>query len=116
MSAFDLLPTFLAGVALLLALAQLAQTLAQGRNRSQLQRELARIFERLDSLAQGQHSGSVPVLRPPLALADDYSAASELIAHGADARELGLRCGIAPAEARILIAMRGQAAQRAVGS
>jgi hypothetical protein len=116
MSALDLFPTFLAGVALLLALAQLAQTLAQGRSRAQLQRDLARIFERLDSLAQGQHAGSVPVLRPAHAPADDYSAVAELIAHGADARELGLRCGIAPAEARILIAMRGQTAQQAVVS
>jgi hypothetical protein len=123
-----LLPSFaplvVAGLVGLLWLMLMAQAYQQGRSRRQLQRDLARIFEQLDLLALAPlaTAAAAPVLRAAGASmqvrsfndADDGDTVSELIARGADERELATRCGIAPAEARILIAMRGT--QRASGT
>jgi hypothetical protein len=120
-------PAIVAGLVLLLWTMLTAQAWQQGRSRRQLQRDLARIFEQLDLLALG---AATPPTLPPATTAttgartpgradsgtrtqrtfsvpDDGDTIAGLIAGGASDRELAARCGIAPAEARILIAMRG---------
>jgi hypothetical protein len=119
-----LAPAMLAGLALLLCLVFVAQTILQGRSRRQLRRDLARIFEQLDLLAltaPTTASALVPVLSPAAPVSgnvhsanesrlsgatDDRDTIADLIARGADERELATRCGVAPAEAHILIALR----------
>ena len=111
-------PAVVAGLVLMLWLMLMAQAWQHGRSRRQLQRDLARIFEQLDLLgmatAEPEHA---PVTRQAPTVhafggADDGDTIDELIARGANARELAARCGIAPAEARILIAMRGSPGRR----
>lgn len=116
-------PVIVAGAILMLWLMLMAQAWQQSRSRRQLQRDLARIFEQLDLLALGAPSPAAASV-PATALADagaraasvrgsksrdDSDTIAELIAGGASERELAARCGIAPAEARIMIAMRGRA-------
>jgi len=112
-------PAVFAGLVLLLWLMLMTQAWQQGKSRRQLQRDLARIFEQLDLLALtspvavgagaggASSSRATPARAHPFNDSDDGDTVADLIARGADERELCTRCGIAPAEARILIAMRG---------
>lgn len=128
----DVVQPVLATAMLVMFGALLTQWRSVSRLRAILQRDLARIFEQIDllrfdnqHLPAGAQAGTitppvptlVPVAVPPSRAAatlhgEDYAAALELAARGADQREIVTRCGLNPAEARILVAMHGGAARR----
>jgi hypothetical protein len=111
-------PAVVAGLVLMLWLMLMAQAWQQSRSRRQLQRDLARIFEQLDLLGMGasEPEHATATRQAPTVHAfggtDDGDTIDELVERGASARELAARCGIPPAEARILVAMRGAPGRR----
>ena len=133
MFSLDLVQPVLAAAMLVMCAVLLTQWRAVIRLRTLLQGDLARIFEQMDLLrfdsqqlstatpVASNATAAVPTLAPAATRAsreavtlhgEDYAAALELAARGADQREITARCGLGLAEARILVAMHGTAARR----
>jgi hypothetical protein len=123
MARIDVTQSALAAALVVLGLALLLQLRAARKLRLLLTRDLARIFEQLDlvrfeSQQLGEQSANAAPTRllrertaatPP---GEDYAAALQLAASGADQREIVARCGVSASEARILVAMHGKAPRR----
>jgi hypothetical protein len=133
MFSLDLVQPVLAIAMLVMCVVLLTQSRAVIRLRNVLQADLARLFEQMDLLRFDSQqlssatptasavAAAVPTLVPAAARVprevhtlqgEDYAAALELASRGADQREITARCGLNPAEARILVAMHGTAERR----
>jgi alpha-ketoglutarate-dependent taurine dioxygenase len=133
----DVTQSALAAGLVVLGLALLLQLRAAHKLRMLLTRDLARIFEQLDLVRfesqqlaeQGASAASHAVTRvipapsrplreraPASLPGEDYAAALQLAASGADQREIVARCGVSASEARILVAMHGKAPRRSAAN